>query len=203
MSPGFTPRPSLSAGRPGARRGRVLRVSPGFTPRPSLSGRPRGGARHSVVVSPGFTPRPSLSERVRGPRHRPVGGVAGVHAPAFVERAVATRWPGWSTCPGVAGVHAPAFVERCGTPTRPVGGCVVSPGFTPRPSLSGADRVGVCRVDCVSPGFTPGTQARTETFVRERRPAFVERAPAAAPAPATSAGVAGVHAPAFVERMGG
>ena len=37
-------------------------------------------------------------------------GVAGVHAPAFVER----RWLPCSASPrtSVAGVHAPAFVER-------------------------------------------------------------------------------------------
>ena len=44
----------------------------------------------------------------------------------------------------------------------------VSPGFTPRPSLSGGEREGpgVRRCDPVSPGFTP----------RFTPPAFVERA---------------------------
>ena len=63
-------------------------------------------------VSPGFTPRPSLSAVAADRAVNHAGErVAGVHAPAFVER------PNWR---------------------RVVGGDVrVSPGFTPRPSLSG------------------------------------------------------------------
>ena len=86
VSPGFTPRPSLSVAV--AARVAVDRaVSPGFTPRPSLSV-PTSQADHAAMpqVSPGFTPRPSLS----APPRRRVGlvgaRVAGVHAPAFVER---------------------------------------------------------------------------------------------------------------------
>ena len=64
----------------------------------------------------------------------------------------------------VAGVHAPAFVERTYSVVRTVALLVeVSPGFTPRPSLS--EGVG---------------QALGE--------------------PSADPGVAGVHAPAFVER---
>ena len=62
-------------------------------------------------VSPGFTPRPSLSAlralRPDPPRDR----VAGVHAPAFVERLSQFTKRYLKMC-RVAGVHAPAFVER-------------------------------------------------------------------------------------------
>ena len=63
-----------------------MKVSPGFTPRPSLSESNECLMCCGVSVSPGFTPRPSLSEvDGRGLRHRQ-DGVAGVHASAFVER---------------------------------------------------------------------------------------------------------------------
>ena len=87
------PRPSLSAELRG-RRGHTLHVSPGFRPRPSLSAdcaRRRGGRG---LVSPGFRPRPSLSVvqfavlQVSARR-----GVAGVQAPAFVERASSNGSP--------------------------------------------------------------------------------------------------------------
>ena len=129
VSPGFTPRPSLSvpghgdrghrqrvAGvhapafverrRQGRARGRSARVSPGFTPRPSLSACTDDHPVRRLDVSPGFTPRPSLS-----------GGAAG-------DRGV-------------------------------VGGHQVSPGFTPRPSLSVLDAVRQRPGQRVSPGFTP------------------------------------------------
>ena len=66
--------------------------------------------RRGYAVSPGFTPRPSLSDLVRT---------------AAAELAA-----------GVAGVHAPAFVERCHGPCSANVTPAVSPGFTPRPSLS-------------------------------------------------------------------
>ena len=88
-------------------------VSPGFTPRPSLSGRDAGDRKGAAMVSPGFTPRPSLSGTRAPPRLRAPESVAGVHAPAFVER-------------------TPRALDRANRR----GG--VSPGFTPRPSLSGA-----------------------------------------------------------------
>ena len=117
MSPGFTPRPSLSVRVAASDQAEAVdRVSPGFTPRPSLSGVEWSPPRVSLVgVSPGFTPRPSLSAVARGrvPSLRP-GGVAGVHAPAFVERAVTTG-AGSPKSASVAGVHAPAFVERAVT----------------------------------------------------------------------------------------
>ena len=187
VSPGFTPRPSLSAGehrpadaadsaagvagvhapafverapfqRPAT--GRSPEVSPGFTPRPSLSGGDRGSDSAGVGVSPGFTPRPSLSAGDDAVRFRRGPGVAGVHAPAFVERRCAS------------------------TPTRAL--VVVSPGFTPRPSLSAADHRRVPdRIRRVSPGFTPRPSLSVRGGCRGHR--ALHR-------------VAGVHAPAFVER---
>ena len=79
-------------------------------------------------------PRPSLS----GPEHCSEEdwsqGVAGVYAPAFVERKdcrkALYRWY------GVAGVYAPAFVERTRTTGQVWMTVMVSPGFMPRPSLS-------------------------------------------------------------------
>ena len=71
---------------------------------------PGGEAAAGPRVSPGFTSRPSLSVRTAAGRSPAGRGVAGVHAPAFVERA------------GRAGYRPVAWV--------------VSPGFTPRPSLS-------------------------------------------------------------------
>ena len=110
VSPGFTPRPSLS----GARwrwKGKPHRVSPGFTPRPSFEReRKTSWSSNSGTVSPGFTPRPSLSDQGRADDGRGLPGIAGVHAPAFVERPSSTPGSPSSRC--VAGVHAPAFVER-------------------------------------------------------------------------------------------
>ena len=62
-------------------------MSPGFTPRPSLSeDRCRGRAEdRQADVSPGFTPRPSLSGRIRRATRRPIRCVAGVYSPAFVQ----------------------------------------------------------------------------------------------------------------------
>ena len=78
--------------------------------------------------------------------------VAGVRAPAFVERGRP------SSCsarrPRVAGVRAPAFVERGNPPCAPPA-VRVSPGFAPRPSLSAAGRRAVRLVGRVSPGFAP------------------------------------------------
>ena len=62
-------------------------LSPGFRPRPSLS---EVGARlllGLLHLSPGFRPRPSLSGQDAGGVHQGGrGAVAGVSAPAFVER---------------------------------------------------------------------------------------------------------------------
>ena len=130
-------------------------VSPGFTPRPSLSVDGVRPPRDLDPVSPGFTPRPSLSVRVQ-PRVRVpcVERVAGVHAPAFVERSGGGRPRTWT--PRVAGVHAPAFVERSGGGTPPGRRSCVSPGFTPRPSLSDPLLAPLPQPDrVVSPGFTP------------------------------------------------
>ena len=114
------------------------------------------------------------------------GGVAGVHAPAFVER--------WKTNPHqtrfqrVAGVHAPAFVERTTPSPMGVGRCCVAgvhaPAFVERRN---SDAGGVSNPS-VSPGFTP-------------RPLLSAVLPRLASAEGSS--VAGVHAPAFVERPDG
>ena len=179
MSPGVTPRPSLSVhprqGPPVA-----FDVSPGVTPRPSLSGplethdadrsmRVAGGhapafverspvsrSRSTVRVSPGVTPRPSLSvDGALGRRLRP-GGVAGGHAPAFVERS--GRWRRPPRAGGVAGGHAPAFVERCPAAGGRASSCPVSPGVTPRPSLSAA--MALTRPYAAPPRVSPGVTPR-------------------------------------------
>ena len=61
-------------------------------------------------------------------------GVAGVQAPAFVERPIDDDRPIHVT--RVAGVQAPAFVERPMQIRLLVPVQEVSPGFRPRPSLS-------------------------------------------------------------------
>ena len=67
-------------------------------------------------MSPGLMPRPSLSGSIL-PRTRSQGArVAGVDAPAFVERPTPTPRPGAAR--RVAGVDAPAFVERAPTMRR-------------------------------------------------------------------------------------
>ena len=61
-------------------------VSPGLQPRPSLSELDREATRSAVQVSPGLQPRPSLSDRDPHPYVRQDGSVAGVTAPALIER---------------------------------------------------------------------------------------------------------------------
>ena len=136
-------------------------------------------------------------------------GVAGVHAPALVERGVqglpAARTgrvsPGFTPRPwlsgagrdapgsrhaGVAGVHAPALVERHLPSAEAERLPQVSPGFTPRPWLSGAAPPRAGRGAHVSPGFTP------RPWLSEGGVPGVD---------ARVRGVAGVHAPALVERF--
>ena len=79
-------------------------------PRPSLSVDKIEVAVPEETVSPGLMPRPSLSGDVRAGNLRGFSSVAGVDAPAFVERADNTLYQYfWSQ---------------------------VSPGLMPRPSLS-------------------------------------------------------------------
>ena len=66
-------------------------------------------------MSPGSRPRPSLSVLVLCDRLAKTERVAGVSAPAFVERVRLDSYS--SVSGGVAGVSAPAFVER--RPPRP------------------------------------------------------------------------------------
>ena len=93
----------------------------------------------------------------------------------------------------VAGVEAPAFVERDGQSVRRTdhGGVkTVSPGWKPRPSLSVS--TDIARLYCGSAIRVAGVEA----------PAFVERrvGPAYACRRSMPVRVAGVEAPAFVER---
>ena len=112
VSPGFMLRPSLSAPGGDAMTLDAFLVSPGFMLRPSLSGDEDGTAGADSQVSPGFMLRPSLSGRRQ---HQPDSArgarVAGVYAPAFVERYTKVYDSG-RNAPCVAGVYAPAFVER-------------------------------------------------------------------------------------------
>ena len=159
-------------------------MSPGFTPRPSLSGVFQGHVRRFRHVSPGFTPRPSLSEGFRGAFRGGQGCVAGVHTSAFVERSRSVDRYG-AVRSSVAGVHTSAFVERASAGGRSATRSSVSPGFTPRPSLSVPThhRVGTTRE--VSPGFTPRPSLSVGTLDDH-----LPDAPR----------VAGVHTSAFVER---
>ena len=65
-------------------------MSPGYAPRPSLSEENRGLVNKYWfcvrAVSPGYAPRPSLSAIPFDNHERRRPGVAGVCAPAFVER---------------------------------------------------------------------------------------------------------------------
>ena len=87
MLPGLRPRPSLSGLGGHALAGHVGDVLPGLRPRPSLSAVVGPGQIGEPVVLPGLRPRPSLSERNFHDDDLTGGRVAGVEAPAFVERA--------------------------------------------------------------------------------------------------------------------
>ena len=111
VSPEFMLRPSLSD-RQAVPRQLQRRVSPEFMLRPSLSDRPRRvRGQHPGGVSPEFMLRPSLSGRHQHAVAADPPSVAGVYAPAFVERVISVQALR-SLAPGVAGVYAPAFVER-------------------------------------------------------------------------------------------
>ena len=139
----------------------------------------------NLGVSPEFVLWPSLSDpHVRQrPEQHPC--VAGVCAPAFVERSPAQS--GAVAYAGVAGVCAPAFVERC-----------VQDAGHPFP-LAGV--AGVC-----APAFVERSEARRSLrFPRACVAgvcalAFVERCRRSQTRRSRRSGVAGVCAPAFVER---
>ena len=181
-------------------------------------------------VSPELMLRPSLSERIhRAELPRPLpAGVAGVYAPAFVERP--KRSAVILVAGRVAGVYAPAFVERgarhslrrslcsglrsgnSGTTTT----VTVSPEFMLRPSLSAREIAALTLAPDlkVSPEFmlrpslsevhghdsddgAPTAKVSPEFMLRPSlsggipvriRPSWMRR-------------VAGVYAPAFVERL--
>ena len=168
-------------------------MSPGFTPRPSLSGQCERIVGRACVRRVAGVHAPAFVERGRPPascgRTR---SVAGVHAPAFVER----RWSRGTgrRCSRVAGVHAPAFVERSPASTRTGSRRGVSPGFTPRPSLSGhGTRLRKSHRPPVSPGFTPRPSLSDQQG--ERLPPLRGVSPGFTPRPSLS-GVAGASAPA-------
>ena len=180
--------------------------------RPSLSDPRQCRIRRGHQVSPEFMLRPSLSARLPTTRPRPAAGVAGVYAPAFVERALASARRSRRADERVAGVYAPAFVERrvkhgsrrCASSVagvyapafveraiadRASSARPVSPEFMLRPSLSGPEVPRRLRwTDGVSPEF----------MLRPSLSASLERA-----VPRAVRGVAGVYAPAFVERVHG
>ena len=86
-------------------------MSPGFTPRPWLSARGIDRTRAPLVSRVAGVHAPALVERARRVRSaQRMPGVAGVHAPALVERA--SSGPASGRPSSVAGVHAPALVER-------------------------------------------------------------------------------------------
>ena len=135
-------------------------------------------------MSPEFRLRPLLSDAGFDWMRGRLESVAGVQAPAFVERS-SSKTNGLRMCKCVAGVQAPAFVERRRSRSAigPTAG--VSPEFRLRPLLSDGDwRRGV-----EGSAGVAGVQA----------PAFVERA-SCRPCGIAPPGVAGVQAPAFVER---
>ena len=76
----------VERGRSAMRSSPTRQVSPGFRPRPSLSVAVLADLVLRDLVSPGFRPRPSLSDARPAHNPRPRGCVAGVQAPAFVER---------------------------------------------------------------------------------------------------------------------
>ena len=154
------PRPSLSV-RHHLHVAAPVLVSPGLMPRPSLSVVAAIDHARSCRVSPGLMPRPSLSEPALGCRDsQRHDRVAGVDAPAFVE-----RWRAW----------------RLRRRPRPV-----SPGLMPRPSLSAGDHAPERLLREVSPGLMPRPSLSVWLHRRRSRTG--------------AARVAGVDAPAFVER---
>ena len=155
-----------------------------------------------------MSPQQDILALMRPPTQ--IGGVAGVHAPAFVERHpdgqlgdIFRVAPSFTSRPSLSEPGGRRTRARpAGSPgftPRPLSSVHSSPrtartrvsrGFTPRPSLQRADSCGAPRRCRVSPGFTP----------RSPRPSLSVVGLASARRIARS--VAGVHAPAFVERSG-
>ena len=190
VSPEFMLRPSLSVDGMGAARAMRHHVSPEFMLRPSLSGPVCTARELAMGVSPEFMLRPSLSVA------SPLRGSAGLRA-------------------GVAGVYAPAFVERASAGGSSVRTGAVSPEFMLRPSLSVARQHRAppsnVYVRCVAGVYAPAFVERPRSYVvRSWRvgssvagvyaPAFVERSQVVGHVERDGVGVAGVYAPAFVER---
>ena len=135
--------------------------------------------------------------------------VAGVYAPAFVERAFYTV-SDYGRHHSVAGVYAPAFVERGGFRTL-TASTRVSPEFMLRPSLSVSNAHREATINGVSPEFMlrPSLSvlwclrsvARRPRVAGVYAPAFVKRRPTCCRRASWRPSVAGVYAPAFVERF--
>ena len=214
---GKLPRPCASsgAGRPGRETHssgpdpQFDPVSPGFSPRPSLCAAAVGCSRGHSQVSPGFSPRPSLCvQRTRRRLYRPAG-FAGVLTPAFVvrrrrrPRRSPPRWFRRGSHPGL----------RCADPAGNVEGVarLVSPGFSPRPSLCVLDLVpespgGAGFAGVLTPAFVVrGSGCRSSSPARVS-PGFSPR-PSLCAHPARAEAVlavdrfAGVLTPAFVVRL--
>ena len=163
-------------------------------------------------------PRPSLSaDGARQIRARNFSScVAGVDAPAFVERCIHRLLHAGTVVlsKSVAGVDAPAFVERSTSPVRvPRSTAPVSPGLMPRPSLSASSaRLAGLSFGC----HTSVAGVDAPAFVERGRrckclyrgpgvdgvdaPAFVERSSLRGTRTCRRRCVAGVDAPAFIER---
>ena len=137
-------------------------------------------------MSLGFTPRPSLSEPGCNLIEQIHNGVAGVYAPAFVERTNGRRLHGGGLDVSLGFTPRPSLsaggIGMEDTVTKSV-----SLGFTPRPSLSASCPFGAVRHRAgVSLGFTPRPSLSDPIFGWASGE-FLAR-------------VAGVYAPAFVER---
>ena len=143
-------------------------MSPGLQPRPSLSVGHVPQDVGQAAVSPGLQPRPSLSgAEQRGITAIP-GGVAGVTAPALIERATVMRGPlgVGQVSPGLQ--PRPSLSGRQWT--ADVAGDHVSPGLQPRPSLSGVNGDPTGGGGQVSPGLQPrpSLSAGLDEWVRDR-----------------------------------
>ena len=208
LSPESMLRPSLSGELVSTLPCGEPRLSPESMLRPSLSGHGQQAFAGYGLLSPESMLRPSLSGP---PCRKPLflaGAVAGVYAPAFVERLVRVCCAstslllspesmlrpslsvflpvlGLGSGASVAGVYAPAFVERNTLAAARRRAGALSPESMLRPSLSERHIPAVLALGRLSPEsmLRPSLSEQAETG-RSGRPRSV----------------AGVYAPAFVER---
>ena len=104
-------------------------------------------------MSPGSRPRPSLSEPAPSHARSDDQGVAGVSAPAFVERE--TEWHEFVVYFEVSPGSRPRPSLSDDTRAGRKGCRLVSPGSRPRPSLSEDLSRDSLRLSVVSPGSRP------------------------------------------------